>query len=128
MIDPKELRIGNWIIHPDNGFWQWQFSRDDWDWYEMEKFKPIELTPEILEQCGFEKGERFYKDTDAYWDETKRYFISNQWFHRKQAGEGSIILARDLFYVHQLQNLYFALTGEELTIKTISPAFSSPQP
>jgi hypothetical protein len=32
---------------------------------------------------------------------------------------GDYITLKGIKYVHQLQNLYFALTGEELTIKTI---------
>ncbi len=77
--------------------------------------KPIPLTEEWLLKFGFE-----YKDRGGYkgWyspfvlNESIRIFeIENGWF--KYSSARSVIK-----YVHQLQNLYFALTGEELTIKS----------
>lgn len=73
--------------------------------FDITLFKPITLTEEWLVKFGFEK-------------------ISNDWvnliFLRKN-GTGWLYLSSPLhvniFYVHQLQNLYFALTGDELTIK-----------
>jgi len=76
---------------------------------------PIPLTPEILEKCGFEKGYDVYsKDSFeiAYiingFDEVGYVLIIN-----KEAE--SVIF----HYLHQLQNLYFALTGQELDTNLI---------
>lgn len=79
-------------------------------------FEPIPLTEEWLLKFGFEDGTR------------KRLGVSKDGeicvsFHRKR-GIAFISDSRDNNYafsspcehVHQLQNLYFALCGEELTI------------
>lgn len=58
---------------------------------------PISLTEEILLKCGFEKT----KEIDS-WELKGFGFVD--------------ISTPQCKYLHQLQNLYFALTGEELTI------------
>jgi hypothetical protein len=75
-------------------------------------YSPISLTPEWLDRCGFkDEGKSVY---------AKDHFkigVSDQgganwvfYFDRH-------LNLRSLHYLHQLQNLYFALTGEELAIK-----------
>lgn len=73
------------------------------------KYEPIPLTEEWLLKFGFKrfpwglvKGNLLFKD-----DLKCSYLIL-------QVGNGFDTKIR---YVHQLQNIYFALTGEELTIK-----------
>jgi len=109
MIDPKELRIGNYVEHPDTKIWKWQFSRDDYDAYEMNRFNPIPLTVEWMGKFNLKKMES-NDFIDAYWIrnllfiELERNFVMIRPY---------IIVSR-CEYVHQLQNLYFALTGKEL--------------
>lgn len=78
-------------------------------------FKPIPITEEWLLKFGFEKRDlfTFYKDKlciriknplDKFDPNGRVYW--NSW----------TILEKQPEYVHQLQNLYFAITGEELTI------------
>lgn len=68
--------------------------------------KPIPLTEEILLKCGFEK------ESDAY---TYKYFeLSYDFYCAVNSCEYTI--GEKINSVHQLQNLYFALTGEELKI------------
>lgn len=75
------------------------------------KLDPIELTPDWLEKAGFilmdDNGD--FKGNDRYW------------IHPKLYGQISLpnYFYRGIFikYIHQLQNLYFALTGSELTFK-----------
>lgn len=87
--------------------------------------QPIPLTPELLEKCGFEKAE-----FDAPGDNWYEIIIVR---HRLQLcletkynmahiveESGNSVLFRHFIgfeYLHQLQNLYFALTGEELEVK-----------
>ena len=75
----------------------------------ISKLKPIPLTKEWLLKFGFE--ETCYK---SIFTRHKRiqYSIENKTY---SIGDDVSIYGID--YVHQLQNLYFALTGEELTIK-----------
>lgn len=76
--------------------------------------KPIPLTEEWLLKFGFEKTE---------WDNNNsfRKMIGNNdytiVFYSNGICEISDIITKKIDYVHQLQNLYFALTGEELTLK-----------
>ncbi len=84
----------------------------------LQDIHPIPLTPEILEQCGFEDvslGKNGLavrmminsSDELAYWKDEGilRYQTRLSGFTRQFA---------HIKYLHQLQNLYFAMTGEEL--------------
>jgi len=81
-----------------------------------EPYQPIQLTEEWLLKFGFEllcrKSPDGYKDTifsmqKPYWTLMQ---LDKGW--GVQFWQGN-----KLEYVHQLQNLYFALTGEELEMK-----------
>jgi len=124
MIKANELRIGNWIYWnipekigvphkvlavksniPNTRPISLGESYDD--------FLPISLTPETLEKCGF------------YWS------IYHQAHHKENfefdlqmsyptgwtltTFKKGVIISSNILYIHQLQNLYYALTGEELT-------------
>lgn len=112
MIKANELRIGNWV----------NFSGDPMiirlgeqlDYY-TDYYEPIPLTPEILEAAGFDgrKDVRYFKsigDTvlTIYYEDQKFWIQDFDWFK---------LDLPSMEYVHQLQNLYFALTGNELEIK-----------
>lgn len=138
----SELRIGNYITgisfdYEDNAIeseccvlglditqslgYGWSImvdSKDDID--EFESFKPIPLTEEWLIKFGFERVTPMgstYDNNYAY--ELKDWgrialkngvLVSDQYYFL----DG---LCFDIKHVHQLQNLYFTLTGKELTIK-----------
>lgn len=88
---------------------------DDEHEESLESLEPIPLTEEWLLKFGFEleyKSEfriKYTSPTDASigYDWHKMDVWGFRYFGKKIKCE----------YVHQLQNLYFALTGEELTIK-----------
>jgi len=77
-------------------------------------FKPIPLTEEWLVKLGLKQ------DTiDKYWYFHPTY---NKFYPLYRRGvywgfNGLGLGVKEIKYVHQLQNLYFALTGEELTVK-----------
>jgi hypothetical protein len=86
----------------------------------IDKLNPIPLTPEWLNRFNIKFGEAlgygypFGDNSNLYL--TKRIF---------NAVECSIMITSDgeevfshIKHVHQLQNIYFALTGKELEIKT----------
>ena len=80
---------------------------------DLESIEPIPLTEEWLLKFGFERQENNWKTLDLH-------FATIGW--EKLAGitlsfEKESIYLPHIKYVHQLQNLYFALTGEELTFK-----------
>jgi hypothetical protein len=97
----NELRIGNWVrYHHNGGFIDAQiFHLTDEDINVL----PIPLSPEIIEKCGFEDeygNGRYYFDGLEYYD-------GKLWFRTSEI---------KIQYLHQFQNLYFALTGEELEV------------
>lgn len=87
-------------------------SADD-TWYDGDTFYPIKLTEEWMEKFGFfRNGGKYYTNTDAPFFELQDH--SNG---KLQILKTNFYPSQRIQYVHQLQNLYFALTGEELTIK-----------
>ena len=118
MINANELRIGNCVRHPDTAYTHREWGMSDWrfayDFPEyMENISPIALTEEWLLKFGFEKekeGSNYYKGCLYWWSGD---------FYQEFYNEGaeSLMISQGVKYVHQLQNLYFALTGIELTIK-----------
>ena len=111
----NELRIGNKVnyqtaegdILPNTIDWQ------DLKWLsEGEKgfnlcHSPIPLTEEWLVRLGFEKS----SDNNYY--KGGKFTIYNRFGNFGLIG-GSLSW-KEFKHVHKLQNLYFALTGEELT-------------
>ena len=67
---------------------------------------PIPLTAEWLEAFGF-------KENTTSWTKFCKYCHLKL---KKTTGKRLMIGSLQVKHVHQLQNLYFALTGEELTI------------
>lgn len=77
---------------------------------KFDRFKPIPLTEDWLLRLGFLRlGEGF-----EFWESSafNIEFMNNLWC----ISYTSSILCTHIKHVHQLQNLYFALTGTELTL------------
>lgn len=84
----------------------------------VDHLEPIPLTEEWLKRFGFNSEESKY-----VWRNDNRHFklwkrqnkLEGWYFHvtGNLADDGFIIVVK---WVHQLQNLYFNLTGEELTV------------
>jgi len=117
----NELRVGNYVNAKNFHIKDIEeISQVKCDWIRYSSLlEPIPLTEEWLLKFGFEtrkESDNFYyfgfgenpitKDwmlcLKYFKDENKFFFMNG--FHI-------------IKYVHQLQNLYFALTGEELQIK-----------
>jgi hypothetical protein len=111
-MKPNELRIGNYVYAFKT---IWQIDNTYFcNLEQIETYNFIPLTEEWLLKFGFEKVEDINKDT--YPD----YKIKGMLIHSNVHGNyvlGNYSPICFIKYVHQLQNLYFALTGEELEIK-----------
>ena len=109
-----ELRIGNYIMfHNDEILTTWEDIRFMITSRHQNKYhKPIPLTEQWLLKFGFEKdfANDGFKFNNLILDSEERLHIID----RSRYG---IIISRCVKHVHQLQNLYFALTGKELEIK-----------
>lgn len=115
-----ELRIGNLIEYKiedklDERKEWWKVSKVDFQdltWLdsnpEDSDFRPIKITEEWLLKFGFVKKEIGYSKLT----EMEQCFLISFGKHTSVNG---IKFNNEIKTVHQLQNLYFALTGEELT-------------
>lgn len=120
MIKPNELRIGNFILDEDGDVMEvTQISNMTVQhpkglYSIISTIKPIPLTEEWLLKFGFEIVVKNAEKNNIllhYHRINKTYdFLLNEPHSNKYN-------TTKLEYVHQLQNLYFALTGEELTTK-----------
>lgn len=77
----------------------------------------IPLTPEILEKCGFVNNDDPMGDFEEMYENELGDKIDKEngiykWWHNDR-----YYTYVELKTLHQLQNLYFALTGEELEVK-----------
>jgi|ERR1051325_3201089 hypothetical protein len=124
-MELTELRIGNWVKYQDKHLQVIEFSpymiccAPHWGFDNFEDIEGIPLTPEILEKCGFNYGNNksgVLRLEIAYLNEDYpcTLQVSGSGIQICRSGVGSI--CPSIFYLHQLQNLYFALTGKELEI------------
>lgn len=137
MIDPRELRIGNHLRRKSNGNYCIVTARMI---VEIEDglagdYEPVLLTEDILLSCGFESvegdGEKYNPD-DEY-KNSFEYRLDVGIFYRDlickpalgwyvfiqdsdMIGEKSL-KSKNIYFLHELQNLYFAITGKELEVK-----------
>jgi hypothetical protein len=135
MIKANELRFGNFVSNVDgktmpittiekDGVTLFRFYLNQTDKHpdktaiisdviSFDKIEPIPLTEEWLIKCGFEfnhwesknreqKTVCFNRISIELWEDGRFYMVEIDLF---------------ITTIHQLQNLYFALTGTELTIK-----------
>lgn len=111
MIEAQELRIGNWVKNIYGNEVQITVIDDTVTWP-----KPIPLTPEWLERAGFEHILNNLEDFYAIdYEEGEFYFGLSEYMDSYHI-HGYHATYMPIRYVHQLQNLYFALTGQELKL------------
>jgi hypothetical protein len=122
MIDEMELRIGNWVarksgtptriksLYPSKGEYWFMGGLDELG--ELKYAEPISLTEEILIKAGFAKSDFSYDLQKLsihlpsnFYKNGRTYF--NSWCIKEGVPKS----------LHELQNLFFALTGEELKIE-----------
>ena len=125
-IEIKELRIGNIIRYRDERDTivsslgdNFNTSHINKSYYVgsdcLEEYEPIPLTKEWLLKFGFD----YVRNTNEYHNRLINegaYYLKpvgdafNHWYlyHKKK------MITTNIMYVHQLQNLYFALTNKEL--------------
>jgi hypothetical protein len=117
-IKAGDLRIGNFVIDEDGDVLEIICIEKEYVWHDVNIFSQIDtirgiiLTPEILGQFGFR-----YCD---YLSTRFRYGLSNFYIdrHKKEWHlQGYKHYPKPLTYLHELQNLYYFITGYELEKK-----------
>lgn len=112
----SELRIGNWVkgIESDCLFDVGEFKIDSFDIYKIDRYpkniSPIPLTEEWLLKFGLKK-------CGWYWENENIEIVEDDegcW--QLSINFNEFVEGEPFKHVHQLQNLYFALTGKELEV------------
>ena len=129
MINANELRIGNWLAYNDGTFGK-VFGIDTDDvgiidevsptWDSVINLHPIPLTEEILLKCGFVRHKTGIGGCDMWQGMDGWAFGDNGWLFRGDPKNGLKIVGyfnSNIHFIHQLQNIIFALTGEELNVE-----------
>lgn len=124
MIQANELRIGNLVNSKNDGIISITNISEKsvavseahcYNHIPVEFISPIQLTEEWLLKFGFKKRKNrhlFHWENKIVISEYKDEF--ENFFYPKTGYD--IRFSNEIKYVHQLQNLYFALTGAELTV------------
>jgi len=89
---------------------------------------PIALKPDILQKCGFIENKKYHGLPDVAEfiltlpvtgnnrNEIHAYINSNKESYAR-AAINDLIVCNNFYYLHQLQNLYYAFVGEELDVR-----------
>jgi hypothetical protein len=135
MIKANELRIGN-LLHAD-----WDRGRfvaaveiretkvivndNDWSCLKYDELSPISVTEEWLRKLGLVEDKYYRKNyviqtgneyfSVHFQEDNEEYYRG--WIVNNDQSDALCHRIAKVEFVHQLQNLFFALTGEELTIK-----------
>ena len=118
----NELRIGNYVKAPKGArynndviqFGIHEFLKIAECVYDIEDFEPIPLTEEWLLKFGLTRIEC---NQGEYYPYTDINIVKVDEYYRLEVGSDEYVIGYKIKYVHQLQNLYFALTNKELTVK-----------
>lgn len=129
-MEIKELRIGN-LVYLKNNMPSYFMSISGFNndiiysnnpslrtdrQITIEDIEPIPLTEEWLFKFGYKKFLDMFTIYDEFYLESIRaQYINKDGWHARIGNDMHTMC--EIIYVHQLQNLYFALTGEELKIK-----------
>lgn len=110
-IKAEELRIGNLLERDDEVFAASAYTILLLERNDIE-CKPVPLTEEKLVEFGFTHHHNTPHPNRVFRKNWTEGFFELEEIINYHSHEVT------LKYVHQLQNLYFALTGEELTLQT----------
>jgi len=145
MIKPIQLRLGNYIYSPYHGkrmqveeishkFLVLNDAMQLRVWLHDYEFEEIPLTPEILEEFGFvciNKVSFIFREHTKE-DDNECLFLQRteagndaEWLITYTCNSKTADLKCTVKYLHELQNIYYHLTGEELEMKSRLSAAST---
>lgn len=114
----NELRIGNYLIHEGNRIQVKNIGSRSINleyegitvisWIPIEEVAPIPLTTQIIQRIGFRWSYNhfFWKHTE--WRISR---VQDKFFVSSREDQYRIV---QVFFVHQLQNVIYSLTGDEM--------------
>lgn len=115
----EELRIGNWVEIIDSKGICTTVTKSTFDCNIDVFYKPIAITEDCLLMLGFEyhdADENYVIKTKNNWHNSIKE-IEGDWCYNNDSSDANCYFVRELKYVHQLQNLYYAINEEELICK-----------
>ena len=131
MIEASELRLGNYILH--KAAVRILPVKCTLQHFELlakglaKDMFPIGLKPEILLKAGFIENKKYHLLPEAQEfilalpvagnnkNEINAYINSNREIYAR-ATVNDLIITNNFYQLHQLQNVYYALTGKELEV------------
>lgn len=116
-MNVNELRIGNYVNLKDKGLYKIDRGYDlekIEDWEGTDYCTPIPLTEDWLLKFGFDKKLMYGKHNKYFYIKDKLYYCEHDFY--SFVFSNNQLEINHIKHVHQLQNLYFALTQKELTI------------
>lgn len=132
MIKPTEFRLGNFLLHKTGvriltvacTFEHFALLAKDGG----KDLFPVVLSPKLLEGCGFAENKKY-----ALLPESREFvqvlpvmgsgeisikaYVKNNKECFARAMVNNVPVSNNVFHLHQLQNLYQAFTGEEMSVK-----------
>lgn len=127
MIQANETRRNNYVLF-ENEIYQIDTIADEFPTLNTAKFgigvvswsnlQPIPLTEDILLNCGFKSTQIGLFQLRILNRGSINVHISSKRLNVELGTTGNYLFGdTDIKYLHQLQNLYFALTQQELNIQ-----------
>lgn len=125
----NDLRIGNYYMFADyDGIVYRQVKQikynefgllSDYDGVNFDICRPIPITEEWLLKFGFDyqSSDKNYVVKSKQENNNSIKKIEGDWCYNNDYSDAGCYFVRELRYIHELQNLYYALNEEELTIK-----------
>ncbi|UYQ94659.1 hypothetical protein MKQ68_06090 [Chitinophaga horti] len=134
MIDLADIRIGNLVWYYDRNMEETAFQVEGiFEGYiynsglplsklPADKAHPLILDLYLLRRFGFIQGDPAYGESDAVYSlkysrlNSIHILCANDAFQPVLNADGTLPYGRPIVHVHQLQNMYQALTRDELEI------------
>ncbi len=111
-ISEKDIRIGNLIVAPGRKIVKISFYNLWSILQELPRYRSLPITRELLLRSGFKMTRGFKYEIDIL-DGYYLYFTG----HIGMVGKaGCGYMGHPIRYTHELQNIYYALTGKELPL------------
>ena len=131
MIDASELRIGNYILYKSGV--RILPAKAAFQHFELlakglaKDIFPVALKPDILQRVGFMENKKYHLFPDGREfvltlpvmgnNKNEIYaYVNNNKESYARAAVNDLIISNNFYYLHQLQNLYYALLGKEMEV------------
>lgn len=132
MINPNDVRAGNLLLYKSNN----KIARIACEFHHLEQmykgdtqnFYPIVIKADLLEKSGFVENKKYPLYPEAHEfkcilaiqgsgeTELVVYIKSNGESFGRLVVNG-VAASNNFYHAHQMQNLYYALTGKEMEIR-----------